>query len=731
MRRLGLLALAAGLVLSVLPVAPTTVGAQTTITLSFVDGSGNAVTSAGEDSGIMTVRLKASVATAPTSSLRVRFGNTAGTATGGALRNERALDPWRPPLWVCPSGDYCFQDDPLSVDIPANSTTGMSSNFKIWLLSDKVTEAHETIIVPGTASGYTVNSATFTINDQDRTLKVNTDFSVVYESGTNAFVTETYEHLYRPNPRVVVGGVTNNVFIPSTSSTFGSALSNMRMKTVGGTASYFEHAQVLTQSIANTYDVTGSHNENANDPTHTTIAANSITSGAFSGVHGPATPTLGISRDQIVEADEIFYLRVDAPSGWTAFRTPITVKDANRAMSLTVDTDSEEDGSQNVIAEGASGSGVSVSASFSNAMSSQIASATTVTLLPSVETPAGAGKATTTDFTYTPSTPNTIVFPARSVTQSAAGSLAGLSVTDDAVVEGPETFLVGGSSALGTAQASTLTIYDNDADIELEVSPSSVEEQAAAQQVTVTARFKGTSSILTSATSVAVTVAGSGGAALGSTCPSTGVDACTNLTNNQMTISIPARGTSGSGTFMVTVPNDSTSESGEALSVSGSASVGGSAVMVESASLPIVDGGVRVDLSLHETDSGETALSEITEGGEERTVRVKATAATAVGSDTTISVTVGATGGTATAGVCSGSGQSRSCSSGDYDRGAETVDVTISSGDTSGTADVTINPLSDTVAEGEETIRFVAGVGHGRGRFHRSGYAGNGFHPRR
>ena len=55
-----------------------------------------------------------------------------------------------------------------------------------------------------------------------------------------------------------------------------------------------------------------------------------------------------------------------------------------------------------------------------------------------------------------------------------------------------------------------LTIYDDDADIELEVSPSSVEEQATAQRVTVTARFKGSSSVLTSATDVAVTVAGVG-----------------------------------------------------------------------------------------------------------------------------------------------------------------------------------------------------------------------------
>ena len=179
------------------------------------------------------------------------------------------------------------------------------------------------------------------------------------------------------------------------------------------------------------------------------------------------------------------------------------------------------------------------------------------------------------------------------------------------------------------------------------------------------------------------------------------------LTGNATTISIPAGGTSASETFTVTVSDDGTSESGEKLVVSGTASVGGSDVAVESADLPIIDAGTRVDLSLHEAASGEAALAGIAEDGGARRVRVKATAETAVTSQTTVVVNVGAMGGTATVGVCSGSGQSRSCSSGDYDRGVATVNLTIPSGGTSGTADVTITPLSDTVAEGEETVRFA------------------------
>ena len=146
------------------------------------------------------------------------------------------------------------------------------------------------------------------------------------------------------------------------------------------------------------------------------------------------------------------------------------------------------------------------------------------------------------------------------------------------MVEGPETFEVGGSSALGDSQGGhVLTIVDDDdADIDLSWSLSSVEEQSGAQSVTVTASFKGATSILAAATPVSVTVAGAGGATLGSSCPTgTGDDACTSLTNNAVSISIPAGSTSASETFMVTVPDDSASESGEKLTVSGDGDGGG------------------------------------------------------------------------------------------------------------------------------------------------------------
>ena len=86
------------------------------------------------------------------------------------------------------------------------------------------------------------------------------------------------------------------------------------------------------------------------------------------------------------------------------------------------------------------------------------------------------------------------------------------------------------------------------------------------------------------------------------------------------------------------------------------------------------------------------------EDGGAQTVRVKATAAAAVSSDTTVTVNVGAAGGTAVLGP-----------SGDYTRGgAGTETLTIANGMTvSNTADVVLTPAVDAVVEGAETIRFT------------------------
>ena len=156
------------------------------------------------------------------------------------------------------------------------------------------------------------------------------------------------------------------------------------------------------------------------------------------------------------------------------------------------------------------------------------------------------------------------------------------------------------------------------------------------------------------------------------------------------TVTIAAGAVSGSASFNITARDDGvTAEGVETVALSGSASVGGSAVTVTGAELQIVDGLIALSL----TDTSDVALSAVGEDAGAQTVRVVATAPAAVSSAVTVSVTVGAPGSTA--------------SGADYSAPSSAT-VTIASGATSGFADVTVTPVSDTVTEDHETILFTA-----------------------
>ena len=113
-------------------------------------------------------------------------------------------------------------------------------------------------------------------------------------------------------------------------------------------------------------------------------------------------------------------------------------------------------------------------------------------------------------------------------------------------------------------------------------------------------------------------------------------------------------------------------------------------------------GAQTTTIALSFTDTTDSVLTAVGEDGGAQTVRVVATASSAVSSNVSVTVTVGASGGTATAGSCTGSG----CT-GDYEVSAASVTVTIASGGTSGSADVMVTPFADTVTEDHETVRFT------------------------
>ena len=236
----------------------------------------------------------------------------------------------------------------------------------------------------------------------------------------------------------------------------------------------------------------------------------------------------------------------------------------------------------------------------------------------------------------------------------------------------------------------TITIVDDDVDVTLSASPAEVVEQAAAHQITVTARFQGATSVLSAATPVTVTVAPADTNWAGvqtAACPiSSSADVCTDQTNNQFTISIPAGDVNASGSFQLQarVDGDNT-EDIEYLKLTGATSIGS----VAPAQMGVYDPDRQITLSFHQASSGDPALSGITEDGGAQTVRVKATLGGNAASATTVTVNVGAAGGTATLG-----------STGDYTRGSATATITINSNQADGTADVVLTPRNDGTAEG-------------------------------
>ncbi len=697
MRRV--LAWAAGLGLlgaALLVAAPA--GGQTAITLSVIQtflvngvSQERTVTSTGEDDSQFIASLRASVPSNVSANVTVSVtvgasGSTATQGTSCTLSGFVLIDNCGGDYGVStPGTDGGINDNTFSMIIDANTK---SKDATIWIKTtpDKVTENNEIIRISGTTttSGYTVSSVDLTINDADRTIRLTGPRLSGTEGAGGGF---SGHNIVKAD---LGSGNSRDSFVASTSSTYSS---DMRLRILAGNGTVG----------SSEFQYTPNNNRYAR---FVKLDAGSVSSNNqvnSQGTGGYPSGQIAFyfvrhALDTIAEGDETIELYfANLPAGFTALpHEYILHDDGDDDISLSVDT-SSEDGDQSSLAEGGDGSGVTVSAAFPAATTgSTIGSATVVTLSAAGAASPGAGRAGTADLSYAPSSPNTITFPARSLTPSGTATLAGLTITDDSVVEGPETFTVGGSSALGAAGGAAVTIVDDDADVSLSVSPAVVEEGSPVD-VTVTAKFAGTSSVLTSPTEVTVTLAG---ATMGGASANDFSVSGSGVSNNEFTVSIPARDTEGSAMVRVTAAADSAAEGAELVAVSGSASVGGEEVDVTEAELTLTE--PIVTLSLHEADGGEAALAGVVEGAGERVVRVRAGVNQAVASDTTVAVAVGAAGGTAR--PCTGSGQTRVCP--DFTPGADTLSITIPAGQRWGAADVTIAPVVDTIAEGRETIRF-------------------------
>ena len=656
------------------------------ITLGVVDAAdpSAAVTGLGEDDGARTVRVTAEVpAPAPVNTaVTVTVGAAGSTATAGS------------------GGDYTTTaPSTTAVTINAGATSASSGDLSFTPLPDRVFEDHEIIKFTGTGpAGYAVTGADLQITDAERELVVTLNpgtvwavYTTVIEAGGPFHVPERSDPIPFPDQPVEGQrgrsggscsgrpGITVRVR-GALSSTYSENL-GLRMNMFDGTARV-EGGDSSLGNLDVASEVNAWFNQNMAQWDVITINAGSVVaSKSFRDAFCHWT-------DNVAEPDETFGLGVHTPDGFTVVN----------AQGLVVDDDVQISLSRGeTVTEGDAAQDMSIGASM-HAASSQLTSATEVALSAVEEADPGAGVLSDGEFSYT-SLSSSVTVSAGATSSSTSATLAGLSVVDDTVVEGPERLRIVGTPALepGAAQTVTfeeavgwITVSDNDGDVSLSVSPGTVVEKAGGQTVTVTASFAGDSSVLTVDTDVVVQIAG--GTATLTT------DFTTGLSNNRLTVTIPAGRTSGSKTFQLTAVADTTTEaSGETVSFSvpGTVSVGGVAVATTGTTLTINDSGQEVALSF--TDKS-TPANEVTAVGEDdgaQTVAVTATVGTAPsGSDVVVSVTAGALGSTA-------------YSPDDYAISTTSFTITIPDGQTSGSTDVTVTPVNDAVTEDHERILFT------------------------
>ena len=228
-------------------------------------------------------------------------------------------------------------------------------------------------------------------------------------------------------------------------------------------------------------------------------------------------------------------------------------------------------------------------------------------------------------------------------------------------------------------QQTTGTIEDDDSSstrIDLSLNPTSVSEDAGATTVTVTATLN--AGVQTSDTRVTVSAAGDTATA--------GTDF---TTINDVTLTIQAGNLKGEATFSFEPLQDTMTEGAETVAVSGAVTMG-TTLPVTTATLTLRDDETtsrRIDLSLNPSSVSESAGA--------TSVTVKATLdAMARTEETQVTVSVG--GGTAESGT-------------DY-ASVPAVTVTIPTGQLSGTADFTLTPTQDEIAEGPETLEVSGTV---------------------
>ena len=538
----------------------------------------------GESAAATAVTVTASLNGSPLpTSTTVTVSRTGGTATSGT--------------------DYPAINA-FTVTIPSGQTSG-TATLSFDPSGDGLAEGDETVILTGTVAGLTSGMATLTIIDDDPpptavTLSLNP--AAVGESAASTAVTVTAS--------------LNNSPLPTATTVTVS-------RTEGTATSATDYPAISDFTV--------------------TIPSGQTT--------GTATLSFDPSGDGLAEGDETVILTGSA-AGLDAGAATLTITDddlAPTAITLSLNPAA--------VGESATATTVTVTASLNN---SPLPTATTVTV-------SRTGGTATSATDYPAISDFTVTIPSG---QTSGTATLSFDPSGDNLAEGGETVILTGSVSGLTSGTATLTITDDDAAptaVMLSLNPTAVGESATATGVTVTASLNG--SPLPTATTVTVSRTG-GTATSGTDYPPV----------SAFTVTIQDGQTSGTATLSFDPSGDSLAEGNETVILTGSAT----GLNAGTATLTITDDDTAptaVTLSLNPTAVGESAA---------------ATAVTVTASlnnsplPTATTVTVSRTGGTATSGT-------------DYPAVTDFV-ITIPSGQTSGTAQLSFDPTGDSLAEGDETV---------------------------
>ena len=558
-------------------------------------------------------------------------------------------------------GDYTASGT-LSVTIPADQADAVTT-IGIDPRSDKVKEGSETVVFGGSASGFSVTSATFTITD-------------VYTASTSIAL------------RVDPASLAETVDPPDASDPPGTA--DPTKVTVRATV----NDGAPTSAITVTLSLGGTASAGSGkDYTFTPSTLPTITIAA-NKVSGTATINIDPADDVIDEGTgETIVVSGSTTASGINTVTPATVDltdddDVPTGVTLSLSHTVEVGGVSTVqdlttMGEGDAARTVTVTATVTGG--TRFAADKTVTV-----SVAGSGVASAVDFTEV--SDFNITIAAGAVNGSATFTLT---PTNDIVDETDETVTVSGALTGVTVVSDSLTLTDDDdapTGVTLSLSHTvevggvstvqdltTMGEGDAARTVTVTATVTGGTRFATDKT-VTVSVAGS--------------DTVTVVDFTEVSdfnIVIAAGAETGTATFTLTPTNDIVDETDETVTVSGALS----GVTVVSDSLTLTDDdaaptGVTLSLTDATDSSNIVDLTTVTENGGARTVTVTATvtSSTRFATDETVVVSVAG---------------SNTATAVDFTAVSD-FNITIAAGTASGSATFTLTPTNDSVDEDDETV---------------------------